>query len=41
MPPRDYVLQSINHKQPEKLPLDLGGTPGSGISGRNSGGRGM
>jgi uroporphyrinogen decarboxylase len=29
---RDYVLQSINHKQPEKLPLDLGGTPSSGIS---------
>jgi uroporphyrinogen decarboxylase len=32
MTSRDYVLQSINHKQPEKLPLDLGGTPSSGIS---------
>jgi uroporphyrinogen decarboxylase len=32
MTPRDYVLQSINHKQPAKLPLDLGGTPSSGIS---------
>jgi uroporphyrinogen decarboxylase len=29
---RDYVLQSINHKEPLKLPLDLGGTPSSGIS---------
>jgi uroporphyrinogen decarboxylase len=29
---RDYVLQSIEHKQPAKLPLDLGGTPSSGIS---------
>ncbi|WP_010253611.1 uroporphyrinogen decarboxylase family protein [Treponema primitia] len=29
---REYVLQSLNHKQPEKLPLDLGGTPSSGIS---------
>jgi uroporphyrinogen decarboxylase len=32
MSSRDYVLQSVNHKQPEKLPLDLGGTPSSGIS---------
>jgi uroporphyrinogen decarboxylase len=32
MRPRDYVLQSLNHKEPEKLPLDLGGTPSSGIS---------
>ncbi|MDR2630962.1 MAG: methyltransferase [Spirochaetaceae bacterium] len=32
MSSRDYVLQSINHQQPEKLPLDLGGTPSSGIS---------
>jgi len=28
---KNVVLQSINHKQPEKLPLDLGGTPSSGI----------
>ncbi|MDR1929909.1 MAG: uroporphyrinogen decarboxylase family protein [Treponema sp.] len=32
MTPRDYVLQSVNHRQPAKLPLDLGGTPSSGIS---------
>ncbi|MDR1948251.1 MAG: methyltransferase [Spirochaetaceae bacterium] len=32
MTSRDWVLQSINHKQPAKLPLDLGGTPSSGIS---------
>ncbi|MDR2784590.1 MAG: methyltransferase, partial [Treponema sp.] len=32
MSSRDYVLQSVSHKQPEKLPLDLGGTPSSGIS---------
>jgi uroporphyrinogen decarboxylase len=32
MTPRDCVLQSINHRQPAKLPLDLGGTPSSGIS---------
>jgi uroporphyrinogen decarboxylase len=25
-------MQSINHRQPAKLPLDLGGTPSSGIS---------
>ena len=29
---RDYVCQSLNHKTPDKLPLDLGGTPSSGIS---------
>jgi uroporphyrinogen decarboxylase len=29
---RERVLQSINHKQPDKLPLDLGSTPSSGIS---------
>ncbi|GHV81329.1 hypothetical protein AGMMS49944_31200 [Spirochaetia bacterium] len=29
---REDVLQSLNHKQPEKLPLDLGGTPSSGVS---------
>ena len=31
MASKDIVLQSISHKQPEKLPLDLGGTPSSGI----------
>ncbi|MCL2472082.1 MAG: hypothetical protein FWF26_00240 [Treponema sp.] len=29
---RDYVLQSLNHKEPARLPLDLGATPSSGIS---------
>ena len=29
---REYVLQSLNHKQPSRLPLDLGATPSSGIS---------
>ena len=32
MTSRECVLESINHKQPAKLPLDLGGTPSSGIS---------
>jgi uroporphyrinogen decarboxylase len=25
-------MQSVNHREPDKLPLDLGGTPSSGIS---------
>lgn len=29
---RERVLHSIGHKQPDKLPLDLGATPSSGIS---------
>ena len=29
---REYVLQSLNHKEPSRLPLDLGSTPSSGIS---------
>lgn len=29
---RDYVLQSLNHQEPSRLPLDLGATPSSGIS---------
>jgi uroporphyrinogen decarboxylase len=29
---RDYVLESLNHKEPSRLPLDLGATPSSGIS---------
>ncbi|MCL2127792.1 MAG: methyltransferase, partial [Treponema sp.] len=32
MTSRDYVLQSLNHKEPSRLPLDLGATPSSGIS---------
>ncbi len=32
MTSRERVLASINHKQPDKLPLDIGSTPSSGIS---------
>ena len=32
MTSRERVLSSINHKQPDYVPLDLGGTPSSGIS---------
>jgi uroporphyrinogen decarboxylase len=32
MTSRECVLTSINHRQPVRLPLDLGGTPSSGIS---------
>jgi uroporphyrinogen decarboxylase len=32
MTSRDYILQTLNHREPAKLPLDLGGTPSSGIS---------
>ncbi len=32
MTPRERVLASISHKQPDKVPIDLGGTPSSGIS---------
>jgi uroporphyrinogen decarboxylase len=32
MTSRDYVLQSLNHREPSRLPLDLGATPSSGIS---------
>ena len=32
MSSREIVLESIAHKQPKKLPLDLGSTPSSGIS---------
>ena len=29
---RERVLTSINHKEPDKVPIDLGGTPVTGIS---------
>ena len=29
---RERVLAAINHKEPDHIPLDLGGTPSSGIS---------
>ena len=32
MTPRERVLAAINHKEPDYIPLDLGGTPSSGIS---------
>lgn len=32
MTSRERVLAAINHKQPDYVPLDLGGTPSSGIS---------
>ena len=32
MTSRQQVLASIEHKQPDALPLDLGSTPSSGIS---------
>lgn len=32
MTSRERVMAAINHKQPDYVPLDLGGTPSSGIS---------
>lgn len=32
MTARERVLASINHKEPDKIPVDLGSTPSSGIS---------
>lgn len=29
---RERILSAINHKQPDRIPLDLGATPSSGIS---------
>jgi len=29
---RDRVLSAINHKEPDRVPIDLGGSPSSGIS---------
>jgi uroporphyrinogen decarboxylase len=32
MTPRERVLASIAHQEPDGLPVDLGATPSSGIS---------
>ncbi len=32
MTPRQRVLAAINHQEPDKLPVDIGATPSSGIS---------
>jgi uroporphyrinogen decarboxylase len=32
MTSRERVLEAINHKQPDKVPVDIGATPSSGIS---------
>ncbi|MDC7233347.1 MAG: uroporphyrinogen decarboxylase family protein [Spirochaetales bacterium] len=32
MTPRERVLAAINHKEPDRVPVDLGATPSSGIS---------
>jgi uroporphyrinogen decarboxylase len=32
MTSRERVLETINHRQPDKVPVDLGATPSSGIS---------
>lgn len=32
MTSRDCILAAINHQQPDRVPVDLGGTPSSGIS---------
>ena len=29
---RERILSTINHKQPDRIPVDLGATPSSGIS---------
>ncbi len=29
---RERVMSSINHKEPDRVPIDLGSTPSSGIS---------
>ena len=32
MTSRERVLAAINHQEPDKVPVDLGSTPSSGIS---------
>jgi uroporphyrinogen decarboxylase len=32
MTSRERVLASINHQEPDRVPIDLGATPSSGIS---------
>lgn len=31
--PRERVLKTLRHEQPDRIPLDLGGTESSGITG--------
>ena len=33
MTPRERILSALNHSEPDKIPLDLGGTESSGITG--------
>ena len=32
MTPRERILSAISHKEPDRVPVDLGATPSSGIS---------
>src|SRR6056297_2718401 len=32
MNPRERILAAIDHKEPDRIPIDLGATPSSGIS---------
>ncbi len=32
MTPRERILAAIAHREPDRVPLDLGATPSSGIS---------
>ena len=32
MTPRDRILAAIEHREPDRVPVDLGATPSSGIS---------
>jgi len=32
MTPRERIIATINHKEPDRIPVDLGSTPSSGIS---------
>ena len=32
MKSRDRILAAINHQQPDRIPIDMGSTPSSGIS---------
>jgi uroporphyrinogen decarboxylase len=32
MTSRERILMAINHREPDRVPVDLGATPSSGIS---------
>ena len=32
MTSRERILSAINHRQPDKVPVDIGATPSSGVS---------